>query len=166
MKSLKLVPRKVESPQLRHHSQRFEQNSGVDQSTGAGKQVRRQVEFLKQLKAIQTLWKSHQVVARKIESLEFGQLIQVSDRLRVNHVVAQVERLKAKKLIGLNRLNLLDVVVLKVYFCQALEVSQLFQPHVIVAQVQRGEVLKVAQVFFDHFDYFLADQLGSDGFVG
>ena len=82
-------------------------------------------------------------------------MVQVANAFKIQLVERQVECLKRREILSTQRWDLRDRVELQVEILEELEVSELFQTHLIVSQVQRRQILEVAQVLLNHINDLL-----------
>ena len=87
------------------------------------------------------------------------------DTGRSQLVIREIERLQFGEIISHKWRDWLDIVVLKIDVNKRLQISQLLDPHLVVGQVYRVQVLEVAEIFLNDLNYSLGGKLRLNGFM-
>jgi hypothetical protein len=86
-------------------------------------------------------------------------VVQVADAFKVKLVVGEVQDFKIVKVLLAQGRYYTDGVELQVELLEEFQIAQLLHSHFVVCQVKSGQVLEVAQIFFDNVDDLLRGQL-------
>ena len=96
-----------------------------------------------------------QTVGTQVQYFELLAAVEVPNAFELQLVVGKIQNFQVCEVLLAQHWYPLDVVELQIQLAQVPQVAQLLKPYLVIRQIQRRQVLEVAEILFDDIDDLL-----------
>ena len=144
------IARQIQSLQSLDITEGLKDNSWAAHLWHRGEEVAGDVQVFEILKLEHVIRELLKIIGRQVQLFQVYALVEVSDGFSSDLIIGEVKTFKSSEVVLAKRRDLGNLVELQVEILKELEVAELLHTDLIVCEVERCQVLEIAQILFDN----------------
>ena len=144
------VARQIQSLQSLEIAEGLKDNSWAAHLWHRGEEVAGDVQIFEILKLEHVIRELLKIIGGQVQLFQVYALVEVSDGISSDLIIGEVKTFKSSEVVLAKRRDLGNLVELQVEILKELEVAELLHTDLIVCEVERCQVLEIAQILFDN----------------